>query len=300
MYITIGFDRIKLKHSYSDSLHGHAEYQQIHEWKGSVTQGDFDTKGKVWKPSKLASLTNINLHLPEGGSLTVMYGQAGGKQCAWFQINPRKLSPSDLATLRGHLTILLDDGFGTLMQSGMVSYAEIAIDVHGASFADYLYVDKFMRTGNGGYEKLGTAYLGSLKSDRRFTCYDKSSEQEGKGIYAEPTLRLEAKLSGTKQFPLNDVLNLASPFASLLVIDRQALAVSKHPLARKFCKAVQHAGVSPQKIYYQLPNPQRQVLYKVLSELQPDWWKPPIIWTGFADSLGWLFELLPADELAAA
>jgi hypothetical protein len=42
------------------------------------------------------------------------------------------------------------------------------------------------------------------------------------------------------------------------------------------------------------------VLYKVLSELQPDWWKPPIIWTGFADSLGWLFELLPADELAAA
>jgi hypothetical protein len=291
MDITIGFDKIKVKHCYTDSLYGKAEFGQLYGWVENCLHGDFSTKGSLSKVHPQGSLSRMHQKLPEGGYLDVQYGHAGGKQSAWFQFNPTKLSGNDLATMRGHMNILLEHGFMTLWKSGVVSYAEIAIDVRGALFDDYMYIDTSLRSASYGYEKVGTVYLGSKDSNRSFCCYDKSKQQDHKGIYAEETLRIEAKLKGGKAFHLADVCSIPSPFKTLLVIDRGALEKCPHPLVQQFKSQAKAPGSNSQVAFLHLPPKQRAGLQKALRELQPTWWEPGKIWEEFPLSLGWVNEL---------
>lgn len=292
MDITIGFDKIKVKHCYTDSPYGKAEFEQLYGWVDDCLHGVLGKKGSLTKVHPQGSLSRMHLKLPDGGYLDVMYGYAGGKQSAWFQFNPTKLSGEDLAVVAGHMSILLDQAFLTLWASGVVSYAEIAIDVRGALFGDYMYIDTSLRSANDGYEKVGTMYLGSENSNRSFCCYDKSKQQEYKGIYSEETLRIEAKLLGGKAFLLHDVCSIPSPFATLLVIDRGALKKCTHPLVQQFESRANVPGTSAQVAYLHTPTKQRGGLQKALHELQPTWWEAEKIWAGFPASLGWAEELV--------
>lgn len=134
-------------------------------------------------------------------------------------------------------------------------------------------------------------YLGSENSNRSFCCYDKSKQQEYKGVYAEETLRIEAKLQGGKAFLLADVCSIPSPFGSLLIIDRGALKKCIHPLVQQFKSRANVPGTSPQVAYLHTPSTQRGCLQKALRELQPTWWAAEKIWAGFPASLGWMDEL---------
>jgi hypothetical protein len=291
MDITIGFDKIKVKHCYTDSPYGKAEFGQLYGWVDDCLHGELGKKGSLSKVHPQGSLSRIHQKLPDGGYLDVMYGYAGGKQSAWFQFNPTKLSGNDLATLGGHMSILLDQAFLTLWKSGVVSYAEIAIDVRGALFDDYMYIDTSLRSANKGYEEVGTMYLGSKSSNRSFCCYDKSKQQSHEGIYAVDTLRIEAKLKEGKAFRLEDVYSLTSPFETLLIVDRLALKKCSHQLVQQFKSRANVPGASPQVAYLHTPPKQRGSLQKALRELQPTWWEAEKIWAGFPASLGWIKEL---------
>lgn len=291
MDITIGFDKIRVKHCYTDSPYGKAEFGQLYGWVENCLHGDFGKKGSLSKVHPQGSLSRMHQKLPEGGYLDIQYGHAGGKQSAWFQFNPTKLSENDLAVVAGHMSILLEHGFLTLWKSGVVSYAEIAVDVRGALFDDYMYIDTSLRSASYGYEKVGTVYLGSDSSNRSFCCYDKSKQQEYKGGYAEETLRIEAKLQGGKAFHLADVCSISSPFKTLMVVDRTALKKCTHPLVQQFKSHANVPGGGSQMAYLHTPSKQRVGLQKALRELQPSWWMSGKIWDAFPASLGWIKKL---------
>ncbi|HEV2622410.1 MAG TPA: hypothetical protein VGU65_10030 [Frateuria sp.] len=284
----IGLDKMRVRYTYGNSISGNADYQRLQGWVGSSLMGDFGTKGKLQKVHPEGSLTNVHQKLPEGGYLHLMYGEAGKKQSLWVEFNPAKLSANDLAALKGHLSILLEDGFATLVYSGWMSRVEINIDVDGAVFGDYLYVDTSLRTSNAAYEHSGTMYIGGQKSNRRFTVYDKSKEQSYGGIYAAPTLRVEAILQNRKGFPLAQTIVQPSPFLTLLILNRAALGKSSDPTVGEFIKRAKAPGHSAQAAYQSFPLKQRKGLQQALQELQPAWWQPANIWCGFPASLGWM------------
>ncbi|MGS1120706.1 hypothetical protein [Rhodanobacter sp. UC4436_H3] len=296
MDIIIGLDKIKMKYYYTGSPHGKDEYGQLHGWIGCSLNGDFGVKGSLTKVHAESSLSRLHQKLPEGGYVDAMYGQTGKKQKAkqgiWLQFNPSKLSGADLAALKGHMSILLEDGFMTMLRSGWMSYMEINIDIRGVPFDEYMYLDSSLRTASAAFESVGTMYIGSKKSNRRFTVYDKSKEQKYGGDYATETLRVEAILQGAKGFPLAEIDAQPSPFGTLFVVDRVMLAKSTNPLANEFRSRLTALGCSPQAAYLSFPLKQRKELKKALNELQPDWWKPEQIWKKFPESLDWMMELL--------
>lgn len=292
MDITIGVDKIKVRYTYAEPLAVNVEYSQLHGWIGSSLSGDFGAKGSLTKVHPEGSLSRLHLKLPKGQYVDVMYGYAGVRHSAWFQFNPAKLSEVDMSALAGHMSVLLKDGFLTLLKDGWVSYMEIDIDIRGVSFDDYMYLDSSLRAANDAYEPVGTMYIGSKKSNRRFRVYDKSREQKYEGNYATETLRIEAILQGAKGFPLVEINAQPSPFGTFLVVDRVALTKSINPHVNEFKNRLIALGCSPQVAYLSFPRKQRKKLQKALHELQPNWWKPEEIWKRFPESLDWMMELL--------
>lgn len=296
MDIAIGLDKVKIRHYYTGSPHGKDEYGQLHGWIECSLNGDFGVKGSLTKVHAEGSLSRLHQRLPDGGYVDAMYGQAGKKQNArqgiWLEFNPSKLSGADLAALKGHMSILLEDGFLTMLKGGWMSYMEIDIDIRGVSFDDYMYLDSSLRAANDAYEPVGTMYIGSKKSNRRFRVYDKSREQKYERNYATETLRIEAILQGAKGFPLVEINAQPSPFGTLLVVDRVALTKSINPHVNEFKNRLIALGCSPQVAYLSFPRKQRKKLQKALHELQPNWWKPEQIWKRFPESLDWMMELL--------
>jgi len=261
------------------------EYQQIMDLHHSVIAGDFGPGGKVWVPKPGVSLTNVHQPFPNDAYLHILYGLLHKKFRAWFEFNPGK---GNLADVEGLLKVVLHYGHGSLVQRASITKCEIAIDVDDVCFDDYFFLEPAFLSHYDIYQSSGTQYLGFRHGARSFTCYDKRKElSDMHGIdLGYDRLRIEAKLR-PKGVPLAALVELANPFAALLVIDRQLLAATQsaalHPL-----QLADSSHSSVQDAYRALAKQQRALVRQEVSHVQPTWWQPHALWQGYPEAHQWL------------
>lgn len=184
--------------------------------------------------------------------------------------------------------LLFSHGFSDVWNNARLAKYDIAVDMHGAKFTDYLFVDRRLRTGDGTFQEIGSSYLGSEHGARSLICYDKSKEiKEKGGAYpCDDRLRLEARVSNPEKFALSDIGSIQNPFLNLAVIDRSILAKQGGKLVADFSAAI-GAGYPADFAFFNRPKEEREALWADLQALQPPWWTPEDIWGGYADLLGW-------------
>ena len=255
------------------------------EWVRSVFHKDFDKPGKVWSSSKGYSLTNASQPLSYG-DLFVRYGYHTKKLRAWYQFNPDKV---DLVELGVHFNLMLSNGFKTLYSTGIATKTEIAIDIDGASYKNYCFIDTVLRTSDCRFQTAGTLYVGSEFGNRSVICYDKRKEMletTGEDIGHE-RLRIETQLRGANKFPLSAIAGVENPFRPIVMIDRKKLASSPMSAAAVFRKRLQICQ-DAQAAFSTLSKSERTATRIALLQLQPSYWNPDKIWKEFPESLHWV------------
>lgn len=297
MNINLVMDKLKVRIQLKTNVKLDAEYQQIHAFKWSVIDGEFNEKhlpkGKVW-PCKIAPITNICQPLNGNAKFLIKYGCCRGRQCVWFEFNPSKCDDDAFAKLKSYFSLLLENGFRSLVMRGVVTYSELAIDVDNVKFSDYIFIDTALRSGSNVYESLGTAYIGSKLGGRSFTCYDKRKEMLNNKMpdLGHDRLRIEAKLRGTSNCDFDEVLNRVCPFFTLLVLDAKELELSTDPAIVSFRSQLDCSKDSAQAVYSSQLKPVRTKLREAFQGVAAPWWQPSIIWERYPLSLNWIEELL--------
>lgn len=256
--------------------------------------------GSTFKKLKKVPWSYGSVPLSGNERMTIGFGYACGLMRATFQFNQEKLGIEGRLKLFVHLDQLLRWGWLSLLLDGRIRDVEIAIDINGATFADYWFVDTRLTTADNSYEPYGTAYLGSKSSGRFLRIYDKAKQlKEKEGVHLdESRLRIEAQLRPGVALTLAQLPNQKSPFDSLIVIDKKALPVDE-PSVAAFIAAIKNHWLSAQSAYMLSAN--RKALRKILAFCQPAWWQPQKFWASYSDSLQWivspnLYEELDAKE----
>lgn len=278
--ISVNVDKIQVAIYFQHAID---EYERFPAYKWSVKNGDFAKKGKVHTPHPSSAFTAISQPLEEGGCLFIRYGYSHKMFKAFFEFNPNLV---DMLELAGHLDLLLNDGYSSLHQRGIVTYCEFAADIPHAKFQDYVFLDSRLRSGCSGYSSVGSDYIGSRRSNRNFLAYDKRKQLVdcGKQGPKFDLLRIEARIRGSCRFLLSEIAAVASPFKTLIVVDRNAFAASADTSILKVREELLHHEGCLQLAYSSLSKQQRQLAVAALSAMQPIWWQPDVIWASFPHS----------------
>ncbi len=263
--------------------HAIDEYERFPAYKWSVVNGDFDKKGILHKSHPSSAFTSVSQPLTGGGCLFIRYGYSHKMFKAIFEFNPNHVQMSEL---HGHLNLLLHHGYWSLLKRGIVTECEFAVDIKDAKFHDYLFLDRKIRSGSSGFRMVGSDYVGSHRSNRNFLAYDKRKEllDHKKYELGHDKLRIEARIRGAYRFPLKEIAGFASPFNSLLVINRYAFAASAVPIVSKLREQLQHNDSCLQLAYLGLSPKHRLQAFAALSAMKPIWWQPETIWANFPQS----------------
>ena len=170
--INVSIDKLCVGYDYNKFPDSGDEYHQIWELIDSVKKKE--VKGSQW-PHKKHSFTTIHLPLSDG-SLVIRHGHSQKSFRTWITFNPSKMSDQAFAELSGYLNILFYEGWKTLLLRGSLNRVDVAIDVEGVGYGDYLYVDRRLRKGCPDYMHKGTTYAGKERSTREICAYDKRKE----------------------------------------------------------------------------------------------------------------------------
>lgn len=285
--IRVGIDKIKIRVDFTSSRA--PEYIQIQEWARSVRDNEFGNKHFVWsKPGR--SQTYVSQVLDGGGTLFILFGRHRGEFRAWFEFNPNKVV---IAELEGRLCTMLEKGLHSLVERGVVTYCEFAIDVPNAQIEDYVFLSRTHRQQDLGWIGNGSIYIGSRRhGELYFNIYDKQKQlrEVEEKVVDDPLLRIEARISGKRRFPLHDILALPSPFSNLLVMRCSDV---EHFIADGLLGDHLCVPGTPHEIQYQLSSltgPHRKPITDRLSEIEVGWWSPDLLWDRLWASLGWLQE----------
>lgn len=263
--------------------HAIDEYERFPAYKWSVLNGDFDKKGILHKTHPSSAFTSVSQPLSQGGCLFIRYGYSHKMFKAIFEFNPNHV---DMTELHGHLSLMLHHGYWSLLERGIVTKCEFAVDVKDVKFKDHIYLDHKLRSGSSGLRFLGSDYVGSRRSNRRFLAYDKRKQllDTNKGDLGYDLLRVEARFGGAKRFPLKDIAAVESPFKTFKVIDRHAFEASTLPAISKLRDQLPYNDGCLQLAYCSLTPKHRQQAEAALSTIQPGWWQPNTIWASFPHS----------------
>jgi hypothetical protein len=279
----VSVDKIKITTYFKGATQ---EYLQFIAHKWSVLHKDFGSGGVVHKSHPLSSLTTHHQKLSAGGTLLVRHGRSHGKHFGTVEFNPGKCSMSELC---GHFDLLFNNGYASLLERGIVTYCEFAIDVDHVLFGDYMYLDRRLATGFSGYNALGTEYLGSSRSPRHLIAYDKRKQllDKSKVDLGYNKLRIEAKVSGANRFPFNELSCVENPFASLLVLRRDKFQKCNADLIKQLRHSMEVFDDSLQRAYASLAPKQKGQVATLLEPMMPCWWQPKSIWPKLHQNLGW-------------
>ncbi len=209
----------------------HPEYQQIIATVLFLREQGVTVQRKhgveVSKPITThpkAAITGATVPLLPEGRFTVSYGCIKKKCYAWFKFNPTKLGKAGMnfmATYIGHS--MMEKGASTLLDRGLASHLEIAVDIDGVEFDDHCFLDPTLRSEQAFWLEGGTLYLGSKL--RYLSIYDKRRELKKKsGVdLGHPRLRIEHVANDGRKYPCEGLEELSNPFSSLIVVRRQEL-----------------------------------------------------------------------------
>ena len=283
--INVSIDKLCVGYDYNKFPNSGPEYHQMLGLVDSVKKKE--VKGSQW-PHKKHSLTTI--HLPiSAGSLLIRYGYSQKSFRTWITFNPSKMSDQAFAELSGYLNILFYDGWKTLLLRGTLNRVDVAIDVEGVGYGDYLYVDRRLRKGCPNYMHKGTTYAGKERSTREICAYDKRKEllEEHNIEIGHELLRIEARVCYPSKYRLHDIFEIENPFDSFMVADRFLASNLNNALVKTLLKRVD-AGVPAHQDYWDNPLFKRRILDGQLGKVRPDWWLPNEIWSQYQSSLDWL------------
>ena len=238
--INVSIDKLCVGYDYNKFPDSADEYHQIWGLIDSVKKKEF--KGKQW-PHKKHSLTTIHLPLSDG-SVVIRHGYSQKSFRTWITFNPSKMSDQSFAELSGYLNTLFHDGWQTLLQRASLNRVDVPVDVEGASYGDYLYVDRRLRTGFPGHINDGTTYAGKEMSTREICAYDKRKEllDMQKIEIGQELLRIEGRICYPSKYGLPDIGEIKNPFSSLMVVDRLQASKMNNSLVKAFLKRVD-AGI---------------------------------------------------------
>jgi len=284
--IRVGIDKIQIRIDFSGCKA--PEYNQVQEWARSVFANEFGKKHSVWTYSQ-SSLTNVSQELEGGGTLFMRYGRHRGEFRAWFEFNPNKVMIVELA---GRVNTMLEKGIYSLLERGTVTYCEFAMDVPNAQIEDYIFLSRTHHRYDFTWTDRGSIDIGSRKfGDLYFHIYDKRrqlKEVEKKAL-DRPRLRIEARISGKRKFPLFALLELQNPFSTLLVLRKDGVAKISEgaPIGSvAFAGAPHEAQLELSK----LVSKEKKSAIELLSKFEVGWWKPDVPWKRLEESLDWLTE----------
>lgn len=280
-------DKVVARWCFGSQPHGNSEYEALHAFKYSSASGEFPKKGSYWASGK-SPFTHLSQPLGEAGELHIKFGYVHGRHWAWYGFNPSKLGAEEWEELSMYFSLLFSHGFCDVWDKARLARYDIAVDLYGAKFKDYLFVDRRLRAGDGTLQDIGSSYLGSQDGARSFICYDKSKEikeKSGADPYGE-RLRLEVRISNPRKFALSDIGSIQNPFLTLAVIDRSSLAKKDGGLTGEFATAIT-AGYPADFAFFNREKSEREALWADLQALKPSWWSPQEIWGGYAHLLGW-------------
>ena len=282
-------DRYKHTYFFNNSPNGLNDYKQTNYCVNFGFIHEFDIPAKKW-PHPKAPWTMCALEIGKHHTLCIGYGYTPGGQCATFAFNPAKLDDYGHTALNVCINGCLVEEMHAFKQYGHIGSAEIAIDVEGAEYFDYHYVDLQVRSSDSYFSQAGTSYLGAATSPRSIKCYSKSKELlEKHGVAGPPILRIEATLVPTQKTKLLAMAGVNNPFASVVVLDHGALYSYKSSGQVIKLVKLMNQGMSAQEAYRSLvegqPADYRKSLNHHLRMCAPTWWKPSEIWTEHAPGL---------------
>lgn len=273
------------------------------EWVGSVRHGDFDAysggrKAHFWVCKHPAAMTVASQPLESGSAISCRYGRHKGALRGWVGFNP---SRSRLDDLNAHFQLMLEQGFVTLLNHGLMRHVELFVDIEGASFSDYCYFDTQLKVANTAYEGQGTVYLGARHGGRSVCAYDKGkqlAEAFGAATVPETLLRLEARVKST-ELKLQGLPQLKNPFRTLCVVQRSRLVACQKPAAKKLVEFMA-LGMSAQGAFSSILDlGEQNSLINSMAELSPPWWNPDAAWACVQDNLDWMDALRLASTIGS-
>lgn len=283
--INVTIDKLCIRYDYNKFKDSATEYHQMWELIDSINKKE--VKGSQWTHKK-HSFTTIHLPLSEG-SLVIRHGHSQKSFRTWITFNPSKMSDQSFFELSCHLGMLFHHGWKSLLDRASLNRLDVAVDVAEASYFDYLYVDRKLRTGAGKFIKDGTTYVGSERSTREICAYDKRKEvlDKQKIDLEHELLRVEGRICYPSKYGLDDIGKIKNPFDSLIVVDRLQASKMNNSLVKAFLTRVD-AGVPANQAYWENPLFKRKILDDQLGKARPDWWLPDEIWNQYPSSLGWM------------
>lgn len=203
---------------------------------------------------------------------------------------PERFKPGEFLRFQEILAAFLDEfSYSKLYQSSNVSYLEIAADVLFRPDKSFIPIGRQINRSHvyvGKKGVLGTVYLGSPNSSKRFCIYNKAKKLTEMG--ADPKFhtrtRIEARLRKTKLSPVELVDNLKNPFDSLEIADLEAakggLDEPGWPQFLERCVQVGSAQALAKCV-----KKQRKQYVTALSAAKVNWWSASFVWGGWAKAL---------------
>ncbi|SDR10839.1 replication initiation factor domain-containing protein [Pseudoxanthomonas sp. CF125] len=298
--ISMVVDKLTTAYRYGPDVKADSEYQAVVSFGLSVKDHEFKPPGKTWKKAH-RPYTIISQPLLGGSSLVTRYGYVLPRHYSWVTFNPSKVAADDWGYLNAYLGLMYDYGFQSLWQKAGLKQADIAIDVEGEQFSDYIFVDRRLRTGDASLESVGSTYLGFSNGQRMFNIYDKAKQlSDIHGItLPAPRLRIEARLR-RPSILLNSLPHVHNPYSSLLALHRGDLAAPGSPILSSFRSRVE-SGEPADLVFHDRHKNEKEMLWSELKERVAPWWDPGKAWTNYPSSLGWLNKLgLHENALAIA
>lgn len=203
---------------------------------------------------------------------------------------PSKFSSGDFERIRFVLDTLFPDwSYEMLFAEAKISYIEIARDIlnkHAASFLPYhpaARTSMFYKNKDGSN---GAAYLGSVKSNKRYCVYDKAKqliETQGKSKFTK-RMRVEARLRKTGLTASQLADGLKNPFQGLELIEIQKLlSISSETDWVSFVEECCSSGTAHA---LKLCDKKLRKLYKFrLVSAKVGWWNPKQWWAQLPSAL---------------
>lgn len=295
----VSIDKLCIRYAYDGSSpQAKSEFKQLQQFKESVQDGSLGAVGKTWY-SKKAAITSMALPLASGAKLFVRYGYVHKRTWSWIGFNPSRLSEEDKCRVSACMDLLFTHGTATLWGQGCITRVDIAVDAKQVTFEDCLFLDRRLRTSQHQYDVAGSTYLGSKDGQKTILAYDKAKERwdKAKASVGHPWLRVEARLF--KPMAMHDMFDIGNPFATLLVVDRDALLAIDCKMLDPIRARVAH-GEPLDRVYWEFPSLARNEIWGLLQNVRASWWDPKAIWQEYETALAWAPELFgPAMQSIA-
>lgn len=198
--------------------------------------------------------------------------------------HPVDLGSKGMADLHSILVSVVDDGWGSFLDRGIISKLEVSIDLSGIDINDIhpLPVKSTTAKTYSNDGKLQSIYMGK-KTGNQWRIYDKTAHRKSQGQHWHTGTRTRIeRIAINLGIKVIDLPKIDNPFLNLELLEiplapPPSLPESKHYIWEGFCALVQIKGL--QSALKRLPKASYRPMFRgwVMNQQAP-YWNPAEIW----------------------